>query len=132
MIPISAAPEQFVGVCEGKCLEGKGISDGDYVIIDKARRPGVGDVCLCICPYENRGEPMLKEYLGKSGNAFVVGTRYKEPTSGFQGAYFATKILGTVVRVLTSKREMDGDGKPDLEIKGEITFAQCFAEAGGK
>ena len=64
----------------GRCMEGMGIYNGDYIAVDSSKfpKPNNNDVCLCYAKYpgEERPELMAKEYIGVWGTMQLVGTRY--------------------------------------------------------
>lgn len=79
---------QIIPVC-GDCLEGAGVPDGGWVAVDFTRFPAPNrkrnqgvkteDLCLCyaVAPGECSPKVMVKVYVGKWGNAHLVGTKYK-------------------------------------------------------
>lgn len=57
----------------GDCMEGSGIYDRDYIIVDFNRKPRIGDPCLC----EISGKLMVKKLLQVLPRGlFGVGTDY--------------------------------------------------------
>ena len=98
-------------MASGDCLEGAGIVDGGFVLIDFSRRPappryrgkggdGSYDICLCYAGFgTDTPSIMLKEYVGMWGPWIMVGTRYSpEKYPGRMNYSLRAKaILGVVI-----------------------------------
>ena len=121
----------------GDCLEGAGIDNGDYILVDFGRRPRPPvkvngtwqhDFCLCYgtMPGSSSGDiVMVKRYDGVFGWMQTVSTAYRQEPGRFRmNVSFTPKaILGVVYGCL------DGTGRNKWENSPDMYPEQLHAES---
>lgn len=123
----------------GTCMEGSDIHDGDMLLVDFDRFPRKGDACVCSCPYERGGAPMVKQYVSRLGTgAFACGTNYDfggrtfGPNMEMNAGMICDKVFGVAVACLSpdmalrweiSPRELPVEPEALMPDKGNASFA---------
>lgn len=94
----------------GDCMEAAGIEHLGLVLVDLSRRPRPPkygpdkrlDPCLCLAtdPTDGRTKLMVKQYLGRMGGRYMVGTQYDRWKGGkfrMDLMLIAEEIYGVVI-----------------------------------
>lgn len=86
----------YIHPVKGDCLERLGILNrgGGYAIVDKTKKPKVGDVVHCLLGGGNVLS-YIKQVKRIDESGVTVGTAYLDPSKDYEA--IATEILGVVV-----------------------------------
>lgn len=100
----ASTQEQAFFIVSGDCMEGAGIHDGDYVLVDFRKMPrpqnkgGHRPKDICLCSFAGPENVGVKEYIGRWGGFHIVGEHpvRKEGDPLSMAGYLSEQVFGVV------------------------------------